>query len=124
YEQLNARNSSYSELKSEIDGDDRVKNAQTAYNAKLSKYVEDGKGTAEDFAASPDGVNYSQYIKNAQEAAYADNIASDEVFQTKVSVHNKRFGTKYGTGTTWETINNDRKATKKEFELAQARKPK
>lgn len=124
YEQLNARNSSYSELKSEIDGDDRVKNAQTAYNAKLSKFVEDGNGTAEDFATSTDGVNYSQYIKNAQEAAYADKIASDEVFQTKVSVHNKRFGTKYGTGTSWSTINNDRKATKKDFELAQARKPK
>ncbi len=124
YEQLNARNSSYSDLKSEIDGDDRVKNAQTAYNAKLSKFVEDGNGTAEDFAASTDGANYSQYIKNAQEAAYADKIVSDEVFQTKVSVHNKRFGTKYGTGTSWSTINSDRKATKKDFELAQARKPK
>ena len=92
YEQLNARNSSYSELKSEIDGDDRVKNAQTAYNAKLSQYIENTPGgTAATFASSPDGVNYSQYIKDAQEAAYADKIASDEVFQTKVSVHNKRF---------------------------------
>ena len=125
YEQLNARNSSYSELKSEIDGDDRVKNAQTAYNAKLSQYIENTPGgTAATFASSADGVNYSQYIKDAQEAAYADKIASDEVFQTKVSVHNKRFGTKYGTGTSWSTINNDRKATKKDFELAQARKPK
>lgn len=123
YEQLNARNSSYSELKSEIDGDDRVKNAQTAYNARLSQFVEGG-GTAAGFAASEEGANYSQYIKDAQEAAYSDKIASDEVFQTKVSVHNKRFGTKYGTGTSWSTINNDRKATKKEFELAQARKPK
>lgn len=126
YERLEAANTSYSNLKSEIDNDDKVKNAQTAYNARLSQWVEAG-GTAEEFEISEVGERYEKAIKDARKAVYAAKMGTgqdkDEVFQEKVKMHNRRFGTGYNARTDWTTINNDRKAIKKEFEMAQAQKP-
>lgn len=129
YERIEAENSSLSAIKAELDGDDRVKNAQAAYNAAMTNYLKAHHGaTAKDFANSTEGDNYNKEIKKAYAETYREKMTiggsdEDKGFQAKVAMHNRRFGSSYNVKTDWKVINSRRKEVKESFEQQQARKP-
>lgn len=127
YERLSAMNSSYSDIKSTVEDEQNVKNAQYAYNLSMEKWLEleENKGkTAAQFEESDAGKAAKAAVAKAKDKAYANLMKDDRAFIAKVEMHNKRFKTSYDGTSSWsDEINEDRKEVKGKFEEMQARKP-
>lgn len=129
YERLDAEVSSYSELKSDVEGEENVKNMlQQANNAYSDFYKRQRDAGVDDALIQSQNewieVNYKGKIDEEKDKAYKKLLDSNAAFKEKISMHNRRFGTRYNENTNWEDINKIRKKQQAKLEKQRASKPK
>lgn len=133
YERLSSEVSSYDDIKAEVKKSDAMEDFNRTYNSEYTAWLQQNPGGNEsDFIqdyASARNITLSSYDfdtleKHFMSEGYNDLIANNDVFKTKIDMHNKRFGTHYNSATEWSNINKDLKATGLKFEKQSARKPR
>lgn len=148
YEKLESEVSSLNELKDDIEKEDVVKGAQSAYdqawNQYVTSYMESHNGSTQGMQTQEQwkddeagGKHVAMAIDKAKQKAYENLYDKGGAFRTKVDMHNKRFGTDFDKDTLWakngtkdangnevKGINDIRKEKGNELEKRRAQKPK
>lgn len=132
FERLDAEVSSYNDLKSDIEGEDVVKHAQTTLDLAYQEYyrneTEHGRtalSKTEWLETAGLGKDFKKKLDDAKDEAYSKLYNNpNSAFHAKVDMHNRRFATRYGARTKWDAINSTRKNRAGELERKRAQKPK
>lgn len=134
YEKLDAEVSSLNDMKADIEKEDNVRDAETTLDLEYQEYYKNARaahaaGTGAAPLSKTDwrnsiGNSYDAEVKRQKDIAYRHLFSTNEGFRTKVEMHNKRFGTRFGASSLWGRDINDkfRKPKLAELEKLKVRK--